>query len=220
MSNKNRIHAEFKNPTFTIIGDGETEKWYFDMLQRTEKDLNIVISPRLTVKKTLEEQFKNVISESEKRKIYKKDQVFWIIDFDTILSETREAKKGKKPASQEFKEYYEKLKKRDNVKIIINNPCLEFWFLLHFKEIGRFFNNCDDAKKELQKHLTDYKKDEKYFKKQNNDIYLRLKPHRNTALVNAKKLLEFNFEYPNKSVSEMYVLFETLFPETNKNKRD
>ena len=60
----------------------------------------------------------------------------------------------------------------------------------------------------------------KYFKKQNNDIYLRLKPHRNTALVNAKKLLEFNFEYPNKSVSEMYVLFETLFPETNKNKRD
>ncbi len=211
MRSKSKIPAKYNNkPTFTIIGDGQTEKWYFDMMQRTERDLNIIIKPRLTVKKTLEEQFKNIISEANKSKIFKKDKVFWIIDFDTILGETREAKKGKKSASQELKEYCEKLQNHSVITIIINNPCLEFWFLLHYELTYKPFNNCDAAQKQLLKYLPDYEKTEKYFTKQNNDIYSKLLKSKNTAIENIKKLPEFDFDNASRSVSQMHKFFDEI----------
>jgi hypothetical protein len=127
----------FKNkPVYAFIVDGECEFWYFQMMKRNERSLRIDLKPEIPQKKKLSEQFEKV---KESAEIY--DKVFWIVDFDTITKETLEAKKGKKSAIQEFIEYYNKLIAYNNVNVIINNPCLEFWLLLHFEPIGKYFNN-------------------------------------------------------------------------------
>lgn len=203
---KNRATPLKTKPTFAILVDGETEFWYFQMLVRNEKDnLNVRVKPELPSKKALSDQFKLV---KELAKDYTK--TFWIIDLDVVLKETREAKKGTKTKIQELKEYtkfinnnYEK-----RVAIIVNNPCLEFWLLLHFEATSKYFDTCEGAEKQLKKHLKDYEKTRKYYTKQDNDIYLQLKPNLAEALKNAKALKLFDTENQNKGMSEMQLFFE------------
>jgi hypothetical protein len=137
--------------------------------------------------------------------------VFWILDYDVINSETRIAKKGEESPQQELKKYLLTLKKKEyeNVVVIINNPCLEFWLLLHFEQTGKYFDTCEKAGKQLKKHLQDYEKTQKFYTKQDNDIYLRLKPYLKTALANAKKLKSFDLDNPDQALSQMHLFFES-----------
>ncbi|WP_343330001.1 RloB family protein [Polaribacter staleyi] len=200
-----RNHHRKGKKTYSIIVDGKTEVWYLQMLKKNEDIPRIDIKPELPKKKKFSEQFASVIENS---KIY--DEVIWLIDFDTILKESKEAKKGSKTALQEFNEYKIKINKSfHNVQLFINAPCLELWLLLHFESIGKFFSNCNDAEKRLkQLHIKDYEKSEKFYKKRNNDIYKLLFDKKKNAISNAKKLGDFNIDNPNKSISEMYKLFE------------
>lgn len=194
-----------KKPTFAIIVEGECEFWYFQMLKRNERALRIDIKPEIPQKKKLKDQFAKVVE-------YSKDysKVFWIVDFDVIISESRSAIKGKKSTIQEFIEYYNKLKKDfKNVAVIINNPCLEIWILLHFEFTSKYFNTCDGATKQLLKHLSDYEKTERYYTKKDNDIYLRLKSKMNIAIENVQKLVDFDLDNPENSISQMHLLFQS-----------
>ena len=195
-----------KKPDFAIVVDGETEFWYFQMLVRNEKErLNVRIKPELPSKKSLPDQFKLV---KELAEDYTK--TFWIIDLDVILRETREAKKGAKSAIETFDEYLLFIRKNypKKVAVIVNKPCLEFWLLLHFESTSKFFDTCSGAERQLKKHLEDYEKTGKYFTKQGNDIYLKLKPKLMIALENANKLGVFDIKEPNKAMSEMELFFE------------
>lgn len=195
-----------RKPSFAIVIDGETEFWYFQMLVRNEKDkLNVHVKPELPSKKALIDQF-NLVKELAKD--YPK--TFWIIDLDVILKETREAQKGAKTRIQEFNEYINIIRKdySDNVVVIVNNPCLEFWMLLHYETTSKYYDTCLSAEKQLKKHLPDYQKTEKYFTKQDNDIYLRLKPNLNEALKNSKKLGSFNINESTNAMAEMRMFFE------------
>ncbi len=101
---------------------------------------------------------------------------------------------------------------------IINIPCLEFWFLLHLKDTSRYFDSCKDVESEIKMivkargitALRDYKKSQEYYTKQNNDIYLRLKPYLQTAITNAAKLPAFNSEVYEVGLSEMDELFNHI----------
>ena len=46
-----------------------------------------------------------------------------------------------------------------------------------------------------------------YYTKQDNDIYLKLKPHLNNAMANPKKLKGLDFENPHTTIPEMQILF-------------
>ena len=197
------LHIKSK-PKFAFVVDGECEFWYIQMLKRNERQISVDLKPEIPQRKKLIDQYAKVI---ELSKDY--DKVFWIIDFDVINSETRQAKKGKETALQEFKKYYNDINKRfENIFIIINNPCLEYWILLHFQSTSKYFDSCDSATKELKKHLTNYEKTQSYYTKQDNDIYLKLKPNLNNAISNAKKLKELDFENPHTAISEMQIFFE------------
>jgi hypothetical protein len=136
--------------------------------------------------------------------------VFWIIDFDVIASETKSAKVGSKTTLQSFLEYKKTIaEKYKNIVIIVNNPCLEFWLLLHFEKTSKYFDTCEGAEKQLKRYLKDYEKKQKYYTNQDNDIYLRLKPNLAEALKNAKALKLFDIENPNKGMSEMQLFFES-----------
>jgi len=191
-------------PTFAVVVDGDCEVWYLQMLKRNETSIVVNIEPKIPQRKRLSEQYENVIKLSEE---YTK--VFWVIDFDVIESETKNAKAGSKTATQSFIAYKNTIaEKYKNIIIIVNNPCLEFWLLLHFEATSKYFHTCKGAEKQLKKYLKDYEKTQKYYTKQDNDIYLRLKPNLADALKNANALKLFDIENPKKAMSEMQLFFE------------
>lgn len=186
---------------FAFVVDGDTEVWYLQMLKRNERELNINIEPKLPSKKSISEQYKMV---SELAKVYTK--VFWVVDYDVITKETRESKKGTETSEQLFIRLKEKALKKGNVIVIVNNPCIEFWFLLHFEKTAKLYTDCNSAEKQLKKQLKDYEKTRKYFTKQDNDIYLKLKGNIKTALENSKSL-KFNKKNTTKAICEMNLFF-------------
>lgn len=193
-------------PTYSFVVDGETEIWYLQMLKRNERQLKINIEPKLPQRKSIDEQYELVIDLSERE--YSK--VFWIVDLDTIIKESRETPKGKKTPLQTLIELRGKLQKEyKNVTVIINNPCLEFWLLLHFEKTSKLFDTCDKAETQLKKHLKDYEKTRKYFTIQDNDIYLKLRPLLKIAISNSSNLGEFDLDEQTKAICEMFLLFET-----------
>ena len=193
------------NPKYALVVDGQCEYWYIQMLKRNERSIFVDLKPEIPQKKKLIDQFKKVIELSN---VY--DKVFWIIDFDVINSETRLAKKGTKKAIQEFKEYCDEINKSyDNITVIINNPCLEYWILLHFEATSRYYETCDEVSKQLKKHLPEYNKSQSFYTKQDNDIYLRLKPFLSNAISNAEKLGKFDFHNPDSGMSEMQLFFNS-----------
>jgi hypothetical protein len=191
--------------TYSFVVDGETEIWYLQMLKRNERQLKLNIEPKLPQRKSIDEQFKLVKDLSERE--YSK--VFWIVDLDTITKESREAPKGRKSPLKTLIELRKKLQKDNkNVISIINNPCLEFWFLLHFEKTSKLFDTCDKAETGLKKHIKDYEKTQKYFTKQDHDIYLKLIPLLKTAISNSSTLGAFDLDEKKKAICEMFLLFE------------
>lgn len=201
---KNRPIPLKNKPTFAVVVDGDCEVWYLQMLKRNERSINVNIEPKIPQRKKLSDQFDKVIKLSED---YTK--VFWIIDFDVIASETKNAKLGSKTTFQSFLEYKKTIaEKYENIIVIVNNPCLEFWLLLHFEATSKYFDTCEGAEKQLKKHLKEYQKTQKYYTKQDNDIYTLLKPNLSNALKNSKILKSFDAKNPNKGMTEMELFFE------------
>jgi hypothetical protein len=194
-------------PTFAVVADGKTEKWYLEMLRQNEPDIIIHFKPQIPNKKKIEDQCELVRSLSENAGYTK---VFWIVDLDAIIEDSRQVAKAKETPLQEFSRNTKKFEEDNNVEVIVNNLCLEFWFLLHFEKTSKYFNRCDEAEKQLKKHFPDYEKTEKFFKKQDNDIYLRLKDKLPDALKNSEALGKFNSNDPERAMCEMELFFELM----------
>lgn len=197
--------------TYAFVGDGETELWYLQMLKKNEKSLTVTIKPELPQKKSIEDQFDYVLELSE---IHEK--VFWIVDTDVVIRETRAFKgqKDKSPAAvlkQKYQQILSDPKLQDKVIFVANTPCLEYWILLHVVQTTRYYDTGDKVIDEIKKHepLTDYAKTQKYYQ-QANDIYKRLKPFLNTAKANAGRTGVFDPDNLEKGLSEMHKIFTEL----------
>lgn len=191
--------------SFAVVVDGETEKWYLEMLKQNEPDVLFNITPKILQKKNINQQYELVTDLSEEEY----DKVFWIVDLDVLLKEERE-KKNSTSSLQKFLSYWQQLSNQDKVVVIVNNPCLEYWFLLHFQKTNKVFTACTDAEKQVSQHLKGYEKTEKFFKKSNNDIYKQLKPYLQTAVSNATTLGTFDAKDYSKAKCEMPLLFQAL----------
>ncbi len=193
-------------PSFALVVDGETEGWYLQMLKRNERDIRVSIKPEIPTKKSVEEQYK-LVRDLSNREFTK---VFWVIDLDTVIKEDNEAPKGKKSPLKTVEEYRTNLiTNYPNVVVLVNNPCLEFWFLLHFEKTSKYFDTCSGAETQLKKYLKNYEKTQKFFTKQNDDIYLKLRPNLKTAIVNSIALGNFDSENPTKAMSEMELFYQS-----------
>ena len=189
---------------FAVVVDGETEYWYLQMLKQNEPNILFDITPKILQKKNINQQYNLVIALSKDDY----DKVFWIVDFDVLLKEERESK-GSTSSLQQFLNYWWELSKQDKVVVIVNNPCLEYWFLLHFQKTTKVFTARTTTEKQVSKHLRGYEKTEKFFKKAD-DIYKQLKPHLQTAINNATTLVTFDTYNHSKAISKMPLLFKTL----------
>ena len=186
--------------SFAVVVDGETEYWYLQMLKQNEPDILFNIAPKILQKKNIDQQYKLVTTLSEEEY----DKVFWIVDLDVLLKEERE-KRNSTSSLQQFLNYYKSLSKQQKIVVIVNNPCLEYWFLLHFQKTNKVFTACADAEKQVSQKLEGYEKTEKFFK--NNDIYKQLKPFLKTAKENATALGSFD---PYNHSKAMPLLFQEL----------
>ena len=191
--------------SFAVVVDGETEYWYLEMFKRNEPNIPFKIRPQILQKKNIDQQYKLVTELSEEEY----DKVFWIVDLDVLLKEERE-KKNSTSSLQKFLNYYKNLSKQKKIVVIVNNPCLEYWFLLHFQMTDKVFTACTDAEKQVSQHLKGYEKTEKFFKKSNNDIYKQLKPHLQKAINNATALGSFDTHNHSEAMCEMPLLFQAL----------
>lgn len=205
MRNSKKIPAKGK-PSIAVVVDGQTESWYLAMIARNEPDSRFRIKPEIPQNKSLAEQYAKVISLAADY-----DEVIWIVDLDVVLRETREGRPGQTGALDVFRRMKSKLESEyDNVTLIINQPCIEFWLLIHFEFTRAPFDNCAGAESRLKRYLDDYLKTQKYYTKEGNDIYLKMKEHLPVAIKNSKRFGIFDFENPYRGYSDMHLLFEKL----------
>ena len=197
--------------TYAFVGDGETEQWYLQMLRKNETGLTVTIKPELPQKKSIEEQFAYV---QELSLIH--DKVFWIVDMDVVIRETK-AFRGPKDKSSAaiLKMKYNQIQADRNLKgkvvFIANTPCLEYWILLHVVQTTKYYESCERVISEIRRYtpLTEYSKTKKYYQ-QANDIYKRLKPHLEVAKANASRTGSFDPDSLEKGLSQMQKIFEEL----------
>ncbi|MBD5237134.1 MAG: RloB domain-containing protein [Bacteroidales bacterium] len=196
--------------SIAVIIDGKDEKWYIEQLREfysKEKITKIKISPEFPEKKSVHDLFE--MAERLAGQSY--SHIFLIIDLDNILKDAVETRKFQ----EKYKVYNTKNKGRKNkwmekLTIIINSPCLEYWYLLHFKQTNRFYPDYDALKPDLRKSnpiLKQYDKSETFYY-QSPGLFRKLEPYIEVAKANA---LPFDIlSMHQKGFSEMFKLFDYL----------
>lgn len=128
----------------TIIGEGETEKFYFTHLKRL-KGYNYVCKPRNFAKQNLDDiqrQVERVLS----------DDGIAVCVFDIDVTRIHATDKAKYEAMcQSY---------ADNPSVIIceSMPSIEFWFLLHYIRTNRYFASSTDVITALTRYLPNFSK--------------------------------------------------------------
>lgn len=198
-----------------IIMDGKDERWYIDKVKECypcKKLRQVKVKPELPTQKNEEDLFKFAKDKLDEGYSF----VILILDLDKILKEKNDGGKGVKEFSK-FTNLYtnylnikagKKIKNHDwmnNLLVIVNNPCLEYWFLLHYKQTNAFYKDYNSLILELKKipELKDYNKDESYYI---NSLYKKLESKLPNARKNAKEFCLQECE--NKGCSEMNKMFD------------
>ena len=134
-----------------IVGEGQTELFYFSHLKRL-LGYRYSISPRL---------FENNSIEKIEKKIKEllNEDVFVICVFDADISRRSEAENRKMTT---LKKKYEK---NANVILCDSLQSIEYWFLLHFEDTCRHFQDSAATERALKRYLPYYDKSRKYLEK-------------------------------------------------------
>jgi hypothetical protein len=94
----------------------------------------------------------------------------------------------------------------ETINLAISNPSFEYWYLLHFRDTGEFFQHGEELKRALRQYLPDYD--------ESADVFGRLFQLTDTALERAERRYEQHPErdqdrYPNPSTT-VYQLVNSL----------
>jgi hypothetical protein len=196
--------------SIAIIGEGETEWWYFETL-RVACRYKFKVAPDFPQHSDIPHMAK-LAEDYVKRET---DHVVCLVDMDRLL---------KMPAEMAT---YQKLKKKSsrNVIWIETNPCTEFWFLLHFlpQLSTKHYETCEDVLPDLQRYIPGYEKTARYFRKNNLYKYLTEHGDLQRAINHAKELTRLSESTPEDKIaySQMHKVFELIASmneeETDKN---
>lgn len=191
--------------SIAIIGEGETEWFYFDSL-RIANRYPFKLLPGLPSHSDIG----HILSLADRYIRERFDYVVCLIDMDRMKQIPVEM--AKYQSAKRSKQY-------KGVWFIETHPCTEFWFLLHFLPdlSKRKYNSCDEILPELQKYMPGYEKTKKYFRKM--DLYCYLQKHGDIerAVRNGKLLSELSKANPEDEIcySEVYKVIELFSIQTN-----
>lgn len=140
-----------RSPIPVIIGAGITEQWYFTHLQNI-LDLRCRIRPRYFGTEDIRQLDKKISQVIESGAVA-------ICVFDADTAQFDDAEKAKMIALKK------KYGGKKNVILCDSLPSIEYWFLLHYEDTNRFFQNSAAAETALQKYISDYVKKEGFLSK-------------------------------------------------------
>ena len=188
-----------------IIGEGETEWFYFDSLRITCR-YPFKVAPDFPQHSDIKHILKLVESYLNKQQY---DFIVCLFDMDRLLQQPSEMR-----LYTNAKKKYGAKKYAGRVMFIEKNPCTEFWFLLHFlpNVVCRQYENYEQLLPELQKHMPGYEKTKRYFIKTNLYKYLTEHGDLERAVQNSEKLCQLCQESPEdlKAYSEIHKVIELL----------
>lgn len=142
---------ELKRSRITVIGEGLTERWYFEHL-RAIKGYRYDCKPRFFTHQSYEEMI-NLID--------------WVIQNDGIAvcvcdADITRKDEGRRRKLQEMKKKYASNKR---VLICDSMPSIEFWFLIHFANTSKYFKDADAIIMILKKFIPSYDKTSTFLEK-------------------------------------------------------
>lgn len=202
-----------------VIADGQDEKWYIEKVKEHYKPnvlRRISIKPDLFQRKKVSDLF----DEAESKLGEGYTQVILIVDFDEIGKNRQELNKF----SNYFNQYVSikaqntkssrKYAWMKNMILIVNSPCIEYWYLLHYKNTTKFYSNFSDLKIDLLtiNEFKCYKKNQSYYR-QTPDIFSRLGGMKGLANArnNARQFrLEKCFEQGFSEMNKLFDFFDRL----------
>ncbi len=188
-----------------IIGEGETEWFYFDSLRITCR-YPFKVAPDFPQHSDIKHILKLVESYLNKQQY---DFIVCLFDMDRLLQQPSEMR-----LYTNAKKKYGAKKYAGRVMFIETNPCTEFWFLLHFlpNVVCRQYESYEQLLPELQKHMPGYEKTKRYFTKTNLYKYLTEHGDLERAVKNSEKLCQLCQESPEdlKAYSEIHKVIELL----------
>ena len=162
-----------------IVGDGLSEKLYFDQLKDYENIQGLQVATELPNKSGKGGAFVRVFNKAEDLKDRGYDIVYCLIDMDAVYHQ------------EKFQDYQAARKnaERKRITVIECNPCFEIWFLLHYVRTGKLMENCEFTSNRIKEEtdMSDYQKGRDYYIRK--QIYAFLKDKMQTgAVLNAKWL--------------------------------
>ena len=165
------------NPTLFVFCEGETEEAYINLLKSVYRIPSIHIHPKIGGNNITAEYIENY---KQGKPTHEKDSNYLVYDLDVPEMITR-------------------LSKIKGCELLVSNPCIELWFLLHYKNQTASTNNANCCREMNNRNKT-YKKGA-IDKKLKEKLILK----REDAVKRAKALNA----YENPS-STMYKLIEIL----------
>ncbi|NCC64110.1 MAG: RloB domain-containing protein [Spirochaetia bacterium] len=159
-----------------IVGEGLTERMYFDYI-RSSRRYAFSLKPDLPS----HTDYAHIFSKAKSMIAKGYDLVFCVLDIDVILHEH---------LLQDFQKACKELPK--SILPITSNPCIEFWFLLHFLDSpkSRVYESCESViNKALRKYIPGYEKTETYLSSFQAFIRMEQNNGLQQALSNADSLL-------------------------------
>lgn len=214
MARRKNNGSTLKKGNFSIyvLVDGECEQDYLTSIKTVEPFKSILssqkikIAPDIPKTKSLDAQY---LAVSDALNDY--DKVFWIVDYDVIRKETLMQKKGKQTSLEKFSVLSKKFKELISIKkyqgkevyVLINNPSIEFWYLLHYENTSKLYTTSEAAEKKLANHMKNYTKNDEKFRK---SIFSLLKDGLDQAIYNAELLVEDDNDIQARA--DMYKIFK------------
>jgi hypothetical protein len=200
MRKRNIKPTKFK---VTIIGEGETEWYYFNNLKSTER-YKFKVTPELPK----HSDYKTIIKTARKKRDEGYDLVFCVLDMDRIVANPTEL--------NGYNQKKSKSRLNKNIVFVETMPSIELWFLLHFytNYSNKIYLNYNAVSKELKKHMPNYDKTIKYLKKVNLYDFLIQKGNFTQAKEFAERLNTEKIESANQFFN--YTTITKLLDELNK----
>lgn len=196
--------ARVVSKSIAIIGEGETEWFYFDSL-RVACRFPFKVAPDFPQHSDIHHVLKLVESYIDKQY----DYVVCLFDMDRLYQFPSEMQ-----LYQRAKKKYSAKKYAERVIFIETNPCTEFWFLLHFlpNVVCRKYDSYEQLLPELQKYMPEYEKTKRYFKRPNLYKFLTENGDLERAIQNSEKLCLLSEKTPEDLIaySEVYKLIGLL----------
>ncbi len=192
-----------KRLSIAIIGEGETEWFYFESL-RVAKRYPFKVAPALAQHADIGHMLK-LVEHFVKDGF---DQVFCLLDMDRLLRVPKEMQVYKNA-----KRKYSK-NRSTTVSFIETNPCTEFWFLLHFLPglTSKNYSTYEDILPDLRRYLPGYEKTKRYLGRNNLYQFLCKEGDLQRAMQNSETLRKLSLERPEdyRSYSEINQVLKAL----------